>query len=67
MSIVSVPLTPEQIVIVKSTAPVLAKHGLQITKYFYNRMFNNHPELKNLFNQAHQRDGNQPAALAHGK
>src|SRR4051812_9521624 len=51
--------------IVKSTAPVLADHGIAITTHFYQRMLKNHPELKNIFNAAHQATGAQPAALAH--
>ncbi|KAJ9655941.1 Nitric oxide oxidoreductase [Neophaeococcomyces mojaviensis] len=51
--------------IVKSTAPVLAEHGVAITSHFYKRMLDNHPELKNIFNTAHQSTGAQPAALAH--
>ncbi|WP_220348190.1 NO-inducible flavohemoprotein [Alkalilimnicola ehrlichii] len=50
--------------IVKSTAPVLAEHGLAITEHFYRRMFRHHPELKSIFNQAHQAIGDQPKALA---
>lgn len=58
-------LTLEQEAIVKSTAPVLAQHGTAITTHFYKRMLNNHPELRNIFNAAHQNTGTQPAALAH--
>lgn len=58
-------LTVEQEAIVKSTAPVLAEHGTAITSHFYKRMLNNHPELRNIFNSAHQGTGTQPAALAH--
>lgn len=58
-------LTPEQEAIVKSTAPVLAQHGTAITTHFYKRMLTNNPELRNIFNAAHQNTGTQPAALAH--
>ncbi|OAP60346.1 hypothetical protein AYL99_05348 [Fonsecaea erecta] len=58
-------LSPEHQKIVKSTAPVLAEHGVAITSHFYKRMLNNHPELRNIFNSAHQSTGAQPAALAH--
>jgi nitric oxide dioxygenase len=51
--------------IVKSTAPVLADHGIAITTHFYKRMLDAHPELKNIFNVANQTTGAQPAALAH--
>lgn len=58
------PLTEEQIRLVKATAPVFKEHGKTITTYFYKRMLGNHPELNNIFNQAHQRTGAQPTALA---
>ncbi|MFC5540340.1 MAG: NO-inducible flavohemoprotein [Bacilli bacterium] len=57
-------LSQKTIDIVKSTVPVLEKHGVDITKHFYKRMFTNHPELKNIFNQTNQREGRQPQALA---
>ena len=50
--------------IVKSTVPVLKEHGTAITKSFYRLMFENHPELKNIFNQTNQRKGDQQKALA---
>ncbi|MFZ3578405.1 NO-inducible flavohemoprotein [Virgibacillus sp. DJP39] len=49
---------------IKATVPVLEEHGTQITKTFYQRMFENHPELKNIFNQTNQRKGDQSKALA---
>ena len=57
-------LTADQIARVKATVPVLAVHGTTITKRFYKRMFAHHPELKNVFNQTHQKSGNQPETLA---
>ena len=50
--------------IVKATAPVLAEHGYDIIKCFYKRLFEAHPELKNVFNVAHQEQGQQQQALA---
>ncbi|CAN0619906.1 nitric oxide dioxygenase [Burkholderia multivorans] len=50
--------------IVKATAPVLAQHGYDIIKCFYKRLFEAHPELKNVFNMAHQEQGQQQQALA---
>ncbi len=50
--------------IVKTTAPVLAEHGTAIIKRFYEHLFQAHPELKNLFNIAHQQQGQQQEALA---
>ncbi|PAV28515.1 nitric oxide dioxygenase [Virgibacillus profundi] len=50
--------------IIKATVPVLQEHGEKITARFYQLMFENHPELKNIFNQTNQRKGNQSKALA---
>jgi nitric oxide dioxygenase len=50
--------------IVKATAPVLAQHGYPIIQRFYQRLFQAHPELKNVFNMAHQEQGQQQQALA---
>lgn len=50
--------------IVKATAPVLALHGKAIITRFYTRLFEAHPELKNVFNMAHQEQGQQQEALA---
>lgn len=58
-------LSPEHTQIIKATVPVLAEHGVTITTHFYKRMLGAHPELKNIFNSAHQANGTQPAALAH--
>lgn len=49
---------------VKATAPVLAEHGYDIIKHFYKRLFQAHPELKNVFNVSHQERGEQQQALA---
>jgi len=57
-------VSQETIAIVKSTAPVLAEHGEAITRVFYQRLFANHPELKNIFNMTHQQKGSQPKVLA---
>ena len=50
--------------IVKATAPVLAEQGFPIIQRFYQRLFEAHPELKNVFNMAHQEQGQQQQALA---
>lgn len=50
--------------IVKATAPVLAEHGYPIITCFYKRLLDAHPELKNVFNMAHQEQGQQQQALA---
>jgi nitric oxide dioxygenase len=57
-------LSKKTIDIIKSTAPVLAERGTEITTHFYKRMFSNHPELLNIFNHANQEKGRQPTALA---
>ncbi|MFD0962126.1 NO-inducible flavohemoprotein [Paenibacillus chungangensis] len=58
------PLSPQTIATIKSTVPVLKVRGTEITKCFYNRMFARHPELLNIFNHSHQKQGRQQGALA---
>lgn len=50
--------------LVKATAPVLRQHGETLTRHFYARMFEHNPEMKQIFNQGHQRAGTQQQALA---
>lgn len=57
-------LDPNKLEIIKATLPIVKDHGEQITKHFYKRMFKQHPELLNIFNQTHQITGHQPKALA---
>ncbi|ANS76655.1 nitric oxide dioxygenase [Paenibacillus yonginensis] len=57
-------LSQQTIEIIKSTVPVLEVHGQTITSVFYKRMFEAHPELLHIFNQANQRQGKQSTALA---
>src|SRR6185437_2923778 len=57
-------LSQETIKIIKSTVPVLEKHGKTITTVFYKNMFAAHPELLNVFNHANQSQGRQQTALA---
>ncbi|KAL1897986.1 hypothetical protein Sste5346_003842 [Sporothrix stenoceras] len=57
-------VTPEQIAIVKATAPVLREHGVAITTLFYKNMIDENPELKNVFSLTSQATGAQPRALA---
>ncbi|WP_059103131.1 NO-inducible flavohemoprotein [Shouchella shacheensis] len=57
-------LTPKQIALIKASVPVLAEHGVTITKRFYSYMFEAHPELLNMFNQANQQKSKQQQALA---
>jgi len=49
--------------IVKSTIPLLESAGPALTQHFYQRMFAHNPELKDVFNLAHQHTGGQPVAL----
>ncbi|MGG3640993.1 NO-inducible flavohemoprotein [Bacillus gobiensis] len=57
-------LNPKTIEIIKSTVPVLEKHGKEITTRFYQMLFEDHPELLNIFNQTNQKTGRQQTALA---
>ena len=57
-------LDQKTIEIIKSTVPALKAHGLDITKTFYNNMFEKNPEIKSLFNMDRQASGEQPKALA---
>ncbi|WP_413375574.1 NO-inducible flavohemoprotein [Alkalihalobacillus sp. 1P02AB] len=57
-------LNSKTIAIIKSTVPVLEIHGEKITTRFYKLMFQNHPELLNIFNHINQKKGRQQAALA---
>lgn len=57
-------LSTETLEIVKSTVPLLEEHGRTITDVFYERMFSNHPYLKNIFNMANQGKGEQSRALS---
>jgi nitric oxide dioxygenase len=57
-------LSQKTIEIVKSSVPVLAARGTEITKHFYKRMFENNPDLLNIFNHTNQEQGRQQTALA---
>ncbi|NER31048.1 MAG: flavohemoprotein, partial [Symploca sp. SIO1C4] len=57
-------INPNTIELVKSTAPLLKKHGKQITTRMYEIMFHNHPEVKQQFDLSSQANGSQPAKLA---
>ncbi len=59
-----VTLQPRTIRTVKSTAPVLREHGLEITRRMYELLFQDE-QIKSLFNQSHHRGvGTQPRSLA---
>jgi len=57
-------LDKHTIEIIKATVPVLQVHGEAISIRFYERLFLQHPELRNVFNQTNQRMGRQQTALA---
>lgn len=53
----------EAIAIVKSTAPLIEKHGVDITTAMYARLFQN-KEVEAMFDRAAQASGEQPRRLA---
>lgn len=57
-------LTNQQIQQIEATVPVLKAHGVDLTTHFYRRMLSGNPELRNIFNAAHQSRGEQQRALA---
>jgi len=57
-------LDDETIKTLKGTVEFLAENGLEITQLFYKKLFSANPELKNVFNLAHQKNGEQQQALA---
>ena len=59
-------LTERQREIVKATVPLLETGGEALITHFYQTMLGEYPEVRPLFNQAHQQSGAQPRALAGG-
>ncbi|MFL9815242.1 NO-inducible flavohemoprotein [Stutzerimonas sp. VN223-3] len=59
-------LSAEQRALIKATVPLLETGGEALTSHFYKLMLAEHPEVRPLFNQAHQASGDQPRALANG-
>lgn len=57
-------LSEKTIAVVKSTAPILAQHGETLTRHFYKRLFEHHPEIVPMFDAANQASGKQQKALA---
>ncbi|WP_203999625.1 globin domain-containing protein [Micromonospora lutea] len=57
-------LTQSSAAVVTATLPAVRAHGEAITRRFYQRMFEAHPELLDLFNRGNQANGAQQAALA---
>ncbi|HEX8595574.1 MAG TPA: NO-inducible flavohemoprotein [Pseudomonas sp.] len=52
--------------IVKATVPLLESGGEALTTHFYQKMLSEYPQVRPLFNPAHQASGAQPRALANG-
>lgn len=52
--------------IVKATVPLLESGGETLTTHFYKKMLEEYPQVRPLFNPAHQASGAQPRALANG-
>ncbi|MGP0171648.1 NO-inducible flavohemoprotein [Pseudomonas sp. NCHU5208] len=59
-------LTNAQKDLIKATVPLLESGGEALTTHFYRIMLGEYPEVRPLFNQAHQASGDQPRALANG-
>lgn len=58
------PLTEDQINIIKATVPVVQEHGTTITTVFYKNMLTENPDLNDYFNTTNQLNGHQQRALA---
>ncbi len=52
--------------LVKATVPLLESGGEALTQHFYRILLAEYPQVRPLFNQAHQASGEQPRALANG-
>lgn len=59
-------LTDAQRDIIKATVPLLETGGEALTTHFYKLMLGEYPQVRPLFNQAHQASGAQQRALANG-
>ncbi|QID19744.1 NO-inducible flavohemoprotein [Nitrogeniibacter mangrovi] len=59
-------LTERQRDIIKATVPLLETGGETLTTHFYTVMLNEYPQVRPMFNQAHQASGTQQRALANG-
>ncbi|WP_250453526.1 NO-inducible flavohemoprotein [Caballeronia sp. ATUFL_M2_KS44] len=59
-------LSAEHRAIVKATVPLLESGGEALTRHFYAMMLDEYPEVRPMFNQAHQASGAQQRALANG-
>lgn len=59
-------LSNAQRALIKATVPLLETGGEALITHFYRTMLGEYPEVRPLFNQAHQASGDQPRALANG-
>ncbi|MDF3936640.1 NO-inducible flavohemoprotein [Pseudomonas citronellolis] len=59
-------LSNEHRTLIKATVPLLETGGEALTRHFYQMMLSEYPEVRPLFNQAHQASGAQQRALANG-
>lgn len=59
-------LSSQHRALIKATVPLLETGGESLTRHFYGIMLSEHPEVRPLFNQAHQASGEQQRALANG-
>lgn len=59
-------LSEQHRALVKATVPLLEAGGEALTRHFYTVMLDEYPQVRPLFNQAHQASGEQPRALANG-
>ncbi|GME90194.1 hypothetical protein B5S28_g2349 [[Candida] boidinii] len=58
------PLTSDEISYLKSLAPVVKEHGVEVTSAMYNHLFETFPAVKSFFNQTNQFTKRQPKVLA---
>lgn len=58
------PLTTQEKELIKATVPILKQSGTALTKQFYSKMLEGHPELKNTFSLTKMETDRQPKALA---
>jgi nitric oxide dioxygenase len=59
-------LTPGQKAVDSATVPLLETGGEALTKHFYRILLDEYPEVRVLFNQAHQASHEQLRALTNG-
>jgi len=58
------PLTVQQKELIKASIPALKEHGNEVTKIFYEKLIEDNPPLKDIFNYSNQVNQHQPRALA---